>query len=194
MLRGSAAFWNVRDYHMADSLERLMKHYGPQARAIVWEHNTHIGDARATDMSRAGMVNVGQIVRERHQDAGVVLVGFGSHRGTVVAGDAWGVPMQIMPVPGAQPDSWEDVLHRTETADKLLLGDDLRAIEASRQRRGHRAIGVVYDPARERGNYVPTVLPGRYDAFIYLEESKALHPLHLEAGVTEPPETYPWGV
>ncbi|MCA9970227.1 MAG: erythromycin esterase family protein, partial [Anaerolineales bacterium] len=74
MLRGSAASWNVRDYHMADSLERLMRHYGPQAKAIVWEHNTHIGDARATDMRRADMVNVGQIVRERHAEDGVVLV------------------------------------------------------------------------------------------------------------------------
>jgi erythromycin esterase-like protein len=142
MLRGSAASWNVRDYHMADTLDRLMTHYGPEAKAIVWEHNTHIGDARATDMSRANMVNVGQLARERHQDDSVVLVGFGSHRGTVVAADAWGAAMEIMPVPEAQPDSWEDVLHQTETADKLLLMDDLRSVEAGRQRRGHRAIGV----------------------------------------------------
>ena len=102
--------------------------------------------------------------------------------------------MEIMRVPEAQPDSWEDVLHRTETADKLLLMDDLRSLEAGRQRRGHRAIGVVYHPHREQGNYVPTVLPNRYDAFLYIDQSVALHPLHLEPAVTEPPETYPWGV
>ncbi len=194
MLRGSAASWNVRDYHMADTLGRLMDHHGSQAKAIVWEHNTHIGDARATDMSRADMVNVGQLVRERHMDDGVVLVGFGSHRGTVIAGEAWGERMQIMQMPQARPDSWEDVLFQTETADKLLLMDDLRSVEAGRQRRGHRAIGVVYNPDRERGNYVPTVLPNRYDAFLYIEESQALHPLHLAPKTSEPPETYPWGV
>ena len=81
MLGGSAASWNVHDYHMANTLDRLMDHYGSHAKAIVWEHNTHIGDARATDMSQANMVNVGQIVRERHQGAGVILVGFGSQPG-----------------------------------------------------------------------------------------------------------------
>ncbi|MBK8905240.1 MAG: erythromycin esterase family protein [Anaerolineaceae bacterium] len=194
MLRGSAASWNVRDYHMADTLDRLMDHYGPQAKAIVWEHNTHIGDARATDMARANMVNVGQLVRERHMADGVVLVGFGSHRGTVIAGDAWGEPMQVMQVPRARPESWESVLYQTGTADKLLLLDDLRSIEAGRQVRGHRAIGVVYHPEREGGNYVPSVLPNRYDAFLFIEESQALHPLHLEPSSTRPPELYPWGV
>lgn len=88
MLRGNTSSWNIRDYHMADTLRRLMDHHGPQARAIVWEHTTHIGDARSTDMSRANMVNVGQIVREGHEDAGVVLVGFGSYQGTVIAAGA----------------------------------------------------------------------------------------------------------
>lgn len=146
------------------------------------------------------MVNVGQLVRERHMDDGVVLVGFGSHRGTVIAGDAWGDPMTIMSVPEARSGSWEDVLHQTdtdteaETADALLLMDDLRSVEAGRQRRGHRAIGVVYHPERESGNYVPTVLPNRYDAFLYIDESMALHPLHLKPDKTEAPETYPWGI
>ena len=129
------------------------------AKAIVWEHNTHIGDARHTDMADEGMVNLGQLVRERHGPEGVVLVGFGSHRGTVIAGRQWGAPWERMPVPPAQEGSWEEVLHREGARDKLLLfsgGEERRWLEPC----GHRAIGVVYRPEFEHfGNYVPTVLP-----------------------------------
>ena len=102
MVRGGPESWNIRDRHMTETLERLMRHQGPGAKAIVWEHNTHIGDARFTDMADDGMVNVGQLVRERHANDGVVLVGFGSHRGTVIAGREWEAPMEEMPVPPAR--------------------------------------------------------------------------------------------
>jgi erythromycin esterase len=194
MIRGDAESWNIRDTHMADTLDRLMDFHGSQAKAIVWEHNTHIGDARATDMARARMVNVGQLVRERHDDQGVFLAGFGSHRSTVIAGERWGAPMQRMQVPRAQTGSWEDLLHRAGTGNKLLHMTDLQSLRGAEAPRGHRAIGVVYDPMREEGNYVPTVLPDRYDAFLYLDETQALHPLHLEPETNEPPDTYPWGV
>lgn len=194
MLRGSTDSWNVRDYHMADTLDRLADHYGPGSKAIVWEHNTPIGDARATDMARASMVNVGQIVRERHAGDGVVLVGFGSHRGTVIAAPAWGDTMEKMEVPAAQSGSWESILYRTGTGDKLLLSEDLRTLPGAATPRGHRAIGVVYDPRWESGNYVPTSLPARYDAFVYLEETEAVHALHIEPEPGGPPETFPWGV
>ncbi len=194
MVRGGAASWNVRDRHMAETLNRLMRLHGPNAKAVVWEHNTHIGDARFTDMARHGMVNVGQLVRERRGEEDVVLVGFGSHRGSVIAGARWGAPMERMPVPPAREGSWEDVLHRAGEEDKLLVFSD--AGEGGLlEPRGHRAIGVVYDPAHDHyGNYVPTVLPRRYDAFVYVDETRALHPLRLrlrEDG--EPPETYPSG-
>lgn len=194
MIRGDAASWNIRDTHMADTLDRLMRYHGPQAKAIVWEHNTHIGDARATDMARVQMVNVGQLMRERHGDAGVFLVGFGSHHGSVIAGDHWGAPMQKMRVPRARSGSWEDVLHRIEGENHLLRMEELRVVEDTLVPRGHRAIGVVYHPAREAGNYVPTVLPDRYDAFLYFDTTAALHPLHIEPVSNEPPDTYPWGM
>ena len=195
MVRGGPDSWNVRDNHMVETLERLMAHHGPDAKAIVWEHNTHIGDARATDMARAGMVNVGQLVRQRHEDDGVVLVGFSSYRGSVIAGEEWGAPMEEMPVPEARRDSWEEVLHSHAAEDRLLVfeGDEP---EEALEPRGHRAIGVVYRPAHERyGNYVPTILPHRYDALLYLDRSRALRPLHLavrEDG--EAPETFPSGM
>jgi len=195
MVRAGPESWNIRDRHMTETLERLVRHYGPGARAIVWEHNTHIGDARATDMADDGMVNVGQLVRERHLDEGVVLVGFGSHRGSVIAGQEWEAPMEEMAVPPARPGSWEDVLHRAGAEDKLLLLDVIRGADDFLAERGHRAIGVVYHPANERfGNYVPTVLPRRYDAFCYIDETHALHPLHLRPALEKVPETYPWGV
>jgi erythromycin esterase len=194
MIRGDAESGNIRDVHMADTLDRLIDYHGAQAKAIVWEHNTHVGDARATDMAREQMVNVGQLVRERHADQGVYLAGFGSYRGSVIAGDEWGAPMQRMVVPEARAGSWEALLHQSSAANQLLRMEDLRALLWTSEPRGHRAIGVVYHPWREVGNYVPSVLPDRYDVFLYLDQTEALHPLHIKPETTEAPETYPWGV
>ncbi len=196
MVRGGPTSWNVRDTHMEDTLGRLMAFHGSESKAIVWEHNTHIGDARATDMARAGLVNVGQLVRESWDPEGVVLVGFGSHRGSVIAGDEWGAPMRRMPVPPARQGTWEDLFHRAGPEDKLFIMDEVDGREGWEEPRGHRAIGVVYDPAAERwGNYVPTVLPLRYDAFLYLDETQALRPLPVRAREdAEVPETYPSGM
>lgn len=197
MVRGGANSWNVRDYHMADTLDRLMAHHeqvwGRQPKAIVWEHNTHIGDARYTDMSESGMVNIGELARERHQDEGVVLVGFGSYEGSVIAGDQWGARMQKMELPQGKDGSWEQVLHQAGDRNRLLLLEELRGMEVAEEWRGHRAVGVVYHPHYEWGNYVPTLLPRRYDAFLFIDESEALHPLHLQPAGDQPPETYPWG-
>jgi erythromycin esterase-like protein len=196
MVHGGPESWNVRDRHMAETLSRLMRHHGPQAKAIVWEHNTHIGDARYTDMADDGTINVGQLVREEHAADGVVLVGFGAHRGSVIAGRAWEAPMQKMLVPPGIDGSWEDVLHQAGPSDKLLIFQERHQSGPLARSRGHRAIGVVYHPDREWGNYVPTVLPKRYDAFLFFDESSALRPLrevqpHKERDV---PETYPSGV
>ncbi len=198
MVAGGSNSWNVRDYHMIDTLDRLLAHYEETwqgtPRAIIWEHNTHIGDARYTDMARAGMVNVGQLARERHGDEGVVLVGFASYKGSVIAGSEWGAPMARMRVPRAQPASWETVLHQAMGSDRLLLMDDLRGEDAAAAWRGHRAIGVVYHPDYEYGNYVPTVLPRRYDALLFVDSSQALHPLHIKPKRDQPPDLYPWGL
>ena len=148
MVRGGPTSWNVRDRHMVETLDRLVQHHGPSAKAIVWEHNTHIGDARYTDMSRAGMVNVGQLVREANAADGVVLVGFGTHRGTVIAADEWGAPMERMRVPVARRGSFEDALFDAGVGDSLLIfdGSDDGGVRGLDEPIGHRAIGVVYDP------------------------------------------------
>jgi erythromycin esterase-like protein len=195
MVRGGPESWNVRDTHMADTLDRLMAFYGPDAKAVVWEHNTHIGDARATDMAAAGMVNVGQLVRERHGAEGVVLVGFGGYAGEVIAADAWGAPAERLPVPEARAGSVERLLHDERGRDTLFVFPPERAQpDWLRLPLDHRAIGVVYHPGRERwGNYVPTVLGARYDAFLYLETTRALRPMHGEPAYPRELETFPSG-
>src|SRR5205823_4184516 len=126
MVRGGPSSWNVRDHHMVETLDRLLVHHGPSAKAIVWEHNTHVGDARFTDMARAGMVNVGQLARQTYEDEGVVLVGLGTHRGTVIAAEEWGAPMERLRVPPARASSVEALMHDVLGADALFVfnGDE----------------------------------------------------------------------
>lgn len=185
--------WNLRDRHMMDTLNRILSFYGRTAKAIVWEHNTHIGDARYTDMVKSGDINVGQLVREEKGWDDTVLVGFGSYSGRVIAGESWGAPMEDKLMPDAREDSVEEILHHESAEDRLLLFNRQNKNERFSDTRPHRAIGVVYNPAYEKyGNYVPTVLNARYDAFIYIDKTKALHPLHLTPDGHKIPETYPF--
>lgn len=182
--------WNVRDRHMMETLDRLMKFHGNNAKGIVWEHNTHIGDARATDMHREGMVNIGELAREKYGEDNVYLCGFASYEGTVMAGDEWGAPMQEMEMPEAKPGSIESILHKENKNGYILFNEDTDELYAKKI--PHRAIGVVYDPSREMyGNYVPSVLAQRYDALIFIDKTKALHPLHLHPDKNKLPDTFP---
>ncbi len=194
MVVGGPGSWNLRDTHMMETLNRLLQHHGPDSKAIVWAHNTHVGDARATDMRREGMHNIGQLAREEWGPERVRLVGFGCHRGSVIAGRNWGGERQKMPLPEAPHHSWEGVMHSALGDDGLFLFDEADRREDFLQSRGHRAVGVVYNPEYERFQYVPTELARRYDGFIHLEETRALHPLHIEASSeVGPPDTFPWG-
>lgn len=186
--------WNIRDSHMADTLNALIKFHGKRAKAIVWEHNTHIGDARYTDMRNSGLLNVGQLVREQHQKEGVFVTGFSSYEGSVIAGQSWGGQMQEMRVPPAVKGSVEEILHSESTDNRMIIFGDHAYDRRLDNYRGHRAIGVVYHPEAEQGNYVATLLPSRYDALMYFDRSTALHPLHLHPSASEVPETYPFGV
>jgi erythromycin esterase-like protein len=192
MMRSNAESWNVRDQHMMTTLNRLVQRLGPQSKAIVWAHNTHVGDARYTDMVRSGEINIGQLVREQHAGEGVYIVGFGTHRGTVIAADAWGDKAKEMRVPQAQSGSWDAFLHALQPANKIVLLSGLRNEPALQGSKGQRAIGVVYRPAQEYGNYVPTVLTQRYDALLYIDQTTALHPLPVRAtGRIRSPEAVP---
>ncbi len=195
MIHGGPHSWNIRDEHMIQTLDRLLKFHGNQSKAIIWAHNTHVGDARATNMSEEGMYNIGELARLKYGDDKVVLVGMGSFKGTVIAGRSWGATMQKMEVPPALKGSWEQLLHIAGRQNKLLIMSDFNHDVFMENHFGHRAIGVVYNSQYEKyGNYVPTILPLRYDAFIYLDETTAVHPLHILPGGQQIPETFPFGV
>jgi erythromycin esterase-like protein len=205
MMQGGTLTWNIRDKHMVYTLKRLMEFYGKDhSKSIVWAHNTHIGDARQTDMVNADMVNIGQLVREYENERNVILVGFGTYRGTVIAAREWGEMMHKMYVPAAVKGSWESFIHiLTNSRNTLIIfADDtgeknMELIEQmASMRKGQRAIGVVYNPEYEMyGNYVPTNLIKRYDAFLYIDRTHHLHPLHMpEVQDEDLPETFPSGL
>jgi erythromycin esterase-like protein len=180
MITNDNESWNIRDHHMVHALEHITTFYGSEAKGIVWEHNTHIGDARATDMVHAGLVNVGQLTREKYGEENVYAIGFGTYKGTVIASTKWGTPHEVMPVPEATIGSWEHFLHKARNGNKLLLFDSMNQHEFN-ETIGHRAIGVIYHPQYEHlGNYVPTRVSDRYNAFIYIEETKALTPISVK--------------
>jgi erythromycin esterase-like protein/predicted phosphoribosyltransferase len=192
--------WNLRDRHMAETLDALVTHLGRTGRnvkVIVWEHNSHLGDARATDMGRRGELNVGQLVREKYgHDA--VLIGFTTHHGTVTAASDWGDPAERKRVRPALPGSYEALLHATGRARFLLILNESDTVaEQLRNPRLERAIGVIYRPETERqSHYFYARLSDQFDAVLHFDETRAVEPLETtaewEAG--EVPETFPFAV
>jgi erythromycin esterase-like protein len=198
MFRGRVSSWNIRDSHMVETLHAIRRHLSQGAgtpRIAVWAHNSHLGDASATEMGRMGEWNVGQLIRERF-DGEAVLVGFSTHHGTVTCASDWDGPPQRKVVREGLPGSWEDVLHRLGEPRLLLpLKQDaaLRAL-ADEGELLQRAIGVIYRPETERqSHYFETQLARQFDALIHIDETHALEP--LDPGAVWPggeaPETYP---
>jgi erythromycin esterase len=183
--------WNIREHHMMETIDRLVAQYGPDAKIVVWAHSSHVGDARYSNMVAEGLDNLGQLVREKYKSKGVYLVGFGTYQGTVLAAAFWGGPQVTMTVPEAQPDTWEALLHAHNPSNKLVLLQEWRRNNELTKPRGHRSIGVVYSPSQEAGNYVPSNLPNRYDAFLYLDKTQALRPLTDFAGALRIPVADP---
>ncbi|MDX6722228.1 MAG: hypothetical protein QOD73_632, partial [Solirubrobacteraceae bacterium] len=193
MFRGGIESWNLRDTHMTDTLDRVVAYLERTrgaAKAVVWEHNSHLGDARATELGQAGELNVGQLVRERH-GAHAFLVGFTTYTGTVTAASDWGRPAERRLVRRALAGSWEELFHETGVPAFLLDPS------TSPGRRLERAIGVVYRPVTERiSHYFHARLAGQFDAVIHIDETTAVEPLERtsEWVAGEVPETYPTGV
>jgi erythromycin esterase-like protein len=195
MYEGSVASWNLRDTHMFETLQRLLAAHGEGAKAVVWAHNSHIGDARATGMGAMGEINLGQLAREEWGDD-AVLIGFGTDRGTVTAATAWDGEPEILDVIPSLPGSWGAVL-REAGPERFLL--DLRTAgapltQALSEQRLERYIGVVYLRETERlSHYISSALGKEYDAFIWMEETQAVEPLPLEE-LRELPEEHPFGI
>jgi erythromycin esterase-like protein len=193
MYRGGNDTWNLRDRHMFETLEHLLTRGGPDAKAVVWAHNSHIGDASATAMGWGGQFNIGELCRNAYRDE-ARLIGFATDRGTVAAADDWDAPMRIKDVRPSRPDSHERVLAETGSYRSLL---DLRQPEvrdALARPRLERAIGVIYRPETElQSHYFEAVLPEQFDAMVWFEETRAITPLP-ELTPHGVPETYPFGV
>jgi len=176
-LEPQPASWNYRASHFYLTAERLMEYYGEGSRGIVWAHNTHIGDARATDMANFNMHNIGQLSREALGRENVFAIGFGTYAGEVLAAREWEGEMRTMNTPEARSGTWENILGQSAYPKLYFNLRDNELASILQQRIPHRAIGVTYNPANEDGNYVPTVIPDRYDAFIFIRETRILDAL-----------------
>jgi protein-L-isoaspartate(D-aspartate) O-methyltransferase len=198
MYYGSAASWNLRDGHMFDTLRMLFAFYGPDSRGVVWEHNSHVGNAMATEMSARGELNVGQLCRTEYGHR-AYIVGFGTDHGTVAAASDWDEPMQRMRVRPSQPNSYERLFHDTGMPAFALHLRDPRRPELRDELiapRLERAIGVVYRPDTElASHYFHASLPHQFDEYVWFDETRAVTPLEpRRAPSPELPETYPFGL
>jgi protein-L-isoaspartate(D-aspartate) O-methyltransferase len=198
MYYGSASSWNLRDSHMFETLRSLLTLHGPASKGVVWEHNSHVGDAAATEMSSRGELNVGQLCRETFQSA-AYSIGFGTDRGSVAAASNWGEPMQRMPVRPAHVDSYERICHESGVpAFMLHLREPARGAvrEELLPPRLERAIGVVYRPDTElASHYFHASLPSQFDEYLWFDETRAVTPLAAPRQRSpDLPETYPFGL
>ena len=197
MFGGRASSWNLRDRHMAETLDRLLGHLGLDSKIVVWAHNSHLGDARATETGRAGELNLGQLVRERYPDASFSL-GFTTHSGEVTAASNWDEPAQRKIVRRALPNSIESLLHETGLGDFVLLLREEPIRKALSKPLLERAIGVIYRPESERvSHYFEARLPEQFDAVIHIDRTLALIPLETTVPWQEGdevPETFPSAV
>lgn len=195
MYQGSAESWNLRDRHMFDTLRALLEHRGENAKAVVWAHNSHIGNAASTSMGWGGEFNIGELCRTAFgNDA--VLIGMATDRGEVAAADNWDEPMQIKQVRPSRPDSWEQLFLRTGIAASLTTWrDDASLRQALARPRLERAIGVIYRPATERqSHYFQAILSEQFDALIWLEQTTAVTPIGPQLIDDQiVPDTYPFG-
>jgi erythromycin esterase-like protein len=196
MFRGRDTSWNLRDTHMADTLDALVGYLqwrGGAGKVVVWAHNSHLGDARATEMSVRGEINLGQLVRERYPGASV-SIGFTTFDGTVTAAGEWDAPAERTQVRPGLRGSIEDVMHRTGLERFLVRLDDSR-LSALHAPLLERAIGVIYLPQTERmSHYFHARVAAQFDFLIHIDRTEALEPLEPSApwvARTEPPETYP---
>jgi erythromycin esterase-like protein len=199
MFRGRASSWNLRDRHMTETIEALVAHFNGsrQPKAIVWAHNSHLGDARATEMSERGELNVGQLIRERFGEESV-LVGFTTHHGTVTAASDWGEGAERKRVRPALHGSYEELLHETALPRFWIdLRDAGKRTDVLHESRLERAIGVIYRPETERvSHYFQARLAEQFDAIIHIDETRAVEPLERTSiwDEGELPETYPFAV
>ncbi|WP_375790844.1 protein-L-isoaspartate(D-aspartate) O-methyltransferase [Bradyrhizobium sp. vgs-9] len=196
MYYGSRASWNLRDSHMFDTLKNLLAFHGPDSKAVVWAHNSHVGNASATEMAARGEHNIGQLCRKEF-GAQAYLVGFGTHSGTVAAASDWGGPMEVKTVRPSLPNSYEQLCHAVGLP-RFMLGlrgrSELCGPKGLGKEQLERAIGVIYRPETElASHYFQASLPQQFDEYIWFDDTRAVTPLDT-AEIAGLPDTYPFGV
>ena len=195
MFRGRVSTWNLRDQHMMETLNQLLAHLeqktGTPQKIVVWAHNSHLGDARATEMGEKGELNVGQLVRS-HYGHEAVSIGFSTFTGTVAAASKWGEPVEIKQVRPGLPDSYESLFHNVDYPRFMLLMGEDEGTQLLQRSRIERAIGVIYLPETERiSHYFFARLPQQFDALIHIDTSRAVEPLEQVQPEAAEPETFP---
>ncbi len=197
MYRGSVASWNLRDQHMFETLQAVRAHRGPGTKVVVWEHNSHIGDASATEMGARGEHNVGQLCRREYGDD-AYLIGFGTHEGTVAAASDWGGPMERKVVRPSHHRSYERLFHDSGIPAMLLALREPARPEVRDELddpRLERAIGVIYRPETElQSHYFQARLPDQFDEYVWFDRTGAVDPLPARASSELLADTYPFGV
>lgn len=203
MYYSSASSWTLRDTHMFDTLDRLFQFKPPNSKAIIWAHNSHVGDARYTSMGeRRKEINIGQLCRERYGRDNVAIIGCGTHTGTVAAAHEWDEDMEVVDVNPSRPDSWEYIAHATGIPRFVLdlrpgyASVDLRKAFEQERPRLERFIGVIYRPDTERiSHYSQAYLHDQLDAYVWFDESSAVNSLEKVQPFTPlgKEETYPFG-
>lgn len=196
MYYGSRASWNLRDTHMFETLENLLDYYGPESKAVVWAHNSHVGNSAATEMAARGEYNLGHLVRRMFADR-AYLIGFGTHSGVVAAASEWDGPMEVKKIRPSQPGSYERLCHAAGHAH-FLLGlrgnSELCGPQALGRERLERAIGVIYRPEAElASHYFRANLPQQFDEYVWFDDTRAIVPLDT-AELGGLPDTYPFGL
>ena len=197
MYYGSAESWNLRDFHMFYTLKSLLSYYGKDSKAVVWAHNSHIGNALATEMYARGEINIGHLCKE-HFGSKSYHIGFGTHTGTVAATKNWGETMKVMNVNDSVAESYEQLCHKTNVTNFTLPLREEHSEKKLREflntPRLERAIGVVYRPETElRNHYFKTVLPSQFDEYIWFNKTKAITPLEIKTEKTKLPNVHPFG-
>ncbi len=195
MYYGSRASWNLRDSHMFETLKTLLAFYGPKAKAIVWAHNSHIGDASATEMSARGEYNIGHLCRKEFGNR-VYAVGFGTDSGTVAAASNWDGPMETKSVLPSIPESYERCCHDSGIPSFCLdlHQSSINGAADLRKPRLERAIGVIYRPETElASHYFQAILPQQFDEYIWFDKTRAVTPFETRT-LAEMPDTYPFGL
>jgi len=197
MYRGGHHSWNLRDLHMFDTLRALLAWQGDDSRAVVWAHNSHVGDADATEMGRQGQLTIGAHCRDSLGD-GAFLVGFGTDRGSVAAASDWGGPVEIKMLRPARRGSYEALCHETGVPGFLLHlrePDDVAVRDELTEPRLERAVGVIYRPQTElQSHYFQASLPNQFDAWIWFDETSAVQPIAMSLERTGSPAAFPFGV